>query len=130
MSNPFPSLMYGRLLVTGSRSWSEDWLIERHLRQAWEAGYRYLAHGACKGVDMLAHNQACRIGFTINVYPVDHAIDGPWPGAGPLRNARMIQTFMPHVALSFRSPGKSKGTDGCVRLLEDRKILVVRGSGL
>lgn len=94
--------MVERVLVCGSREWPGTWEdIARHL----PSPPAIVMHGACSrlrqrpgssrwvevSVDMLADHAAERLGLAIDSYPVDRAIDGPWPAAGPRRNARMMR---------------------------------------
>ena len=70
-----------------------------------ERGIARLIHGACSvghgGADMLADVWAKSRGVPIQAFPVDHALDGPWPGAGPNRNGRMLREGKPDGAVGF-----------------------------
>lgn len=130
-----------RLLVCGSREWPGTWEdIGGHFPENTDVT---IIHGACsrvvmvrgmrveRSVDMLADFAAWGLGHGIERYPVDHAIDGPWPGAGPRRNARMLREGKPDAGLSFGAlwrwvpptsavladPYKHTGTGGMVSLL-------------
>lgn len=96
-----------RILVCGSREWPGAWEdIGVHFP---ENGDVTIIHGACSrvlrgvqvSVDMIADWIAHGLGFGIDAYPVDHAKDGPWPGAGPQRNARMLRESRPDRGLAF-----------------------------
>lgn len=52
-------------------------------------------------------------------YPVDYALDGPWPSAGPRRNYRMLKHSRPTSAVVF--PG-GKGTKNMRDRLKQHKI--------
>ncbi len=100
-----------RLLVCGSREWSDGTVILDALRYIFPA---VVIHGGCGkvhrisdkfqrtvGADLIAGSAAERLGIAVDPYPVDHAIDGPWPGAGPRRNARMLRDGKPDRGLAF-----------------------------
>lgn len=104
-----------RLLITGGRSYADRARLERvldavHRKHAIET----LIHGACHlgGADILADGWAADRGVPRAAFPVE-AIDGPWPGAGPARNARMLAAGQPTHCIAF--PGGS-GTRNMVTL--------------
>jgi len=105
-----------RLLVCGSREWSGTWEdIAEHLPDDMRARGVTVIHGACSrkarfvgtdvfdetSVDMLADFAARRLGLNVEPYPVDHALDGPWPAADPRRTARMLRDGKPTHGLAF-----------------------------
>lgn len=99
-----------RIVATGSRYAKSDRPIHQFL-----FGYvvRYgsrlhVAAGGATGVDTLVEQWACRLGVRFKRYAVDHALDGPWPAAGPRRNRRMHDDFQPHEVVAF--PG-GRGTE-------------------
>ncbi len=110
-----------RLLVCGGRHYADrarvyavlDAVNRKHAIEA-------LIHGACPrdkngaSADMLADDWARECRVPCEPVPVDHALDGPWPGAGPCRNERMRVTKRPTHAVSF--PGEN-GTADMVRRL-------------
>ena len=49
-----------------------------------------LVHGDARGADKASGEWARMRGVDVEAVPVDHALDGPWPGAGPRRNGRML----------------------------------------
>lgn len=88
-----------KLLGAGARDWPESLAGRQRIRRSLEraktlapAGARLvLVHGACPtGADKIMGEVAPEIGFEVRPYPVDHALDGPWPQAGPRRNSRML----------------------------------------
>ncbi len=112
------------VLVTGGRDFMDRDLVFATLDRVLEAGpIDLLVHGACPkgGADLLAHNWAYERGITVQSFPVDHKLDGPWPAAGPRRNRRMILMSMPTGAVAF--PG-GKGTDDCVDALTQMGVKV------
>lgn len=106
-----------RILVTGGRFYSGrkhvyDALDRLHA----ERGILILAHGATptgQGADWIADDWAKANSVEVSRYPVNHGADGPWPGAGPMRNRRMLQDFKPSGAVAF--PG-DRGTRSMVDL--------------
>jgi len=76
-----------KVLVTGSRFWSNAAVIERELAKLPQG--TIIVHGACpNGADMLADKAAMKLGLKIRRYPADWS-EGK--KAGPLRNAKMIR---------------------------------------
>lgn len=83
-----------------------------------------LVHGGGRGGDQIADEIARELGIVVRRYPVDPALDGPWPEAGPRRNERMLREEpVIHEALAFPGPS-SRGTWHTVRLCEARGIKV------
>lgn len=74
-----------------------------------------VVHGACHlgGVDEAADAVARELGCEVRAYPVDHAVDGPWPAAGPRRNLRMLQESGAERLLALPCP-RSRGTRSAV----------------
>lgn len=64
------------------------------------------------GADLIAAVWAGLTDTPCDEYAVDLAIDGPWPAAGPKRNARMLAESQPHAVLA--APG-GRGTADMVR---------------
>jgi hypothetical protein len=105
-----------RLLVAGGRNYSNYELLERVLdilRPSW------IIAGGAKGADTLAVLYAQANDIPYHEYFVDYALDGPWPGAGPRRNARMLRLSRPDMGLLF--PG-GNGTADMRRKLIAAKI--------
>lgn len=105
-----------RILVTGSRSWSDREHIAVALDQAWRdygsPAHVTLVHGKCPygGADILAEEVAISRGWT----PEPHEADfkGLGKKAGPLRNGVMVDLGA-DVVLAFPEEG-SRGTWDCV----------------
>lgn len=118
-----------RVVVTGSRKWGDVVALRQALndvqRKSGGMGEKMmLAHGAARGADRLAGIEAEALGWRVREFPVDETIDGPWPGAGCERNARMLYDFAPDVVLAFPT-AESRGTWDCIHKASDRGILVV-----
>jgi predicted Rossmann fold nucleotide-binding protein DprA/Smf involved in DNA uptake len=60
-----------RLLVTGSRDWSDAQVITRELEivQAHEGEQVVLVSGNCRGADMIAEEVAVKFGWMIERHP-------------------------------------------------------------
>ena len=114
-----------RVLVTGSRAWSDSAAIEGALdRLHAEHGDRLvIVHGACRwGADVLAERWARRRGVAVERWPADWARLGR--RAGMVRNAAMVASG-PDLCLAFirdRSPGASH----CAAAAEAAGIPTVR----
>lgn len=121
-----------RVLVTGSRAWTNVDLLEHYLDGLLEEhAHIDLAHGASKGggADKFAAEWAFknRDRVTEWPYPVRSGptgIDGNHRGAPLNRNTRMLVAFVPDLVLAFRSEGKSNGTDDCVEKAKRMGYLV------
>lgn len=100
-----------RVLVTGSRSWTDAAAISGALAELHQQyGDRLVVvHGACRtGADRIADGWARRHGVTTETHPADWAAGR---GAGPARNAAMVATS-PDVCLAFIRD-QSPGATGC-----------------
>lgn len=115
-----------RVLVTGSRYWTDEATINEWLWRLPPTAI--IAHGDCRGADKIADRIARHLGLTVEKFPVDHAIDGPFPGAGPRRNGRMIDAFKPTRGLAFprfdRMWEPEGGTWDCMKQMWERTIPV------
>lgn len=82
-----------RVIICGSRDWTDPEPIERMLRRlkAIHQERLVVVHGGARGADKTAEAAARLLGIRVEGFPVDHKLDGPWPGAGPRRNARMLR---------------------------------------
>jgi hypothetical protein len=84
-----------KVLVCGPRTWIEQKPIHDVL--ALLPSDTVLVHGGARGVDNIAGYVAKELlGLKVRAYPVDHKLDGPWPGAGPRRNLRMLASENPY----------------------------------
>ncbi|MBT0771365.1 DUF2493 domain-containing protein [Kineosporia sp. J2-2] len=118
-----------RVLVTGSRDWSDAEAITLHLE-----GLRYVAgrvqrpglvvvHGACPtGADAIAAAWARAHDVPVEAHPAQWATHGR--AAGPLRNRAMV-TAGADVCVAFILNG-SRGATGCADLAEAAGIPTYR----
>lgn len=86
-----------RLLVCGSREWSDVERVEMEMIDMLGAGAGVVIHGAARGVDQIAHT--CALGrWDVAAFPADWEHDGK--AAGPKRNARMLADGKPDRGLA------------------------------
>jgi hypothetical protein len=114
-----------RVLVTGSRTWTDAGKLEEQLGIALmtHRGRMVLVSGACPtGADRLAEEWAERNDVPVERYPADW--DGQGKSAGFARNQAMVATF-PDIVLSFNR-GESKGTEHCTAAAEAAGLKVLR----
>jgi hypothetical protein len=109
-----------RVLVTGSRDWTDGAAIREALRPYSGEPYRTLMHGGCQGADKLAAIEAKKLGWRVVAYPADWRLG---PKAGPERNQRMVDVGA-DLCLAFPLPG-SRGTYDCAARARRAGIPVV-----
>jgi hypothetical protein len=132
-----------RILVTGSRTWSDEALLSFELGaaagDACKAGHQHagivIVHGACpEGADAMADRIAQHYGYRTEPHPADWRTHGK--AAGPVRNAEMV-ALGASVALAFimpcadpkcrkPQPHGSHGASHCADLAERSGIEVRR----
>lgn len=83
-----------KVLVCGPRTWVEQKPVFDVLSLFPKD--TLIVHGGARGVDNIAGFAAQLLGLPVRAYPVDHEVDGPWPGAGHRRNIRMLASENPH----------------------------------
>jgi hypothetical protein len=112
-----------RVLVTGSRTWTDNTLIAEHLRRAADLfPAAVLVHGDCHGADRIAAAIWRRWGLPTEAHPADWATHGR--RAGHLRNAHMV-ALGADVCLAFIRD-TSPGATACARLAERAGIRTIR----
>jgi hypothetical protein len=123
-----------RVLVTGSRDWSDPGIINKALIQAyswwteidpWGTEF-VVVHGAARGADTMADEWACTQAATEpRIKPESHPADWERYGnaAGHKRNQEMLDTGI-DLVLAFQWSEKSPGTKGCVRMAKRMGIPV------
>jgi hypothetical protein len=124
-----------RIIVFGSRTWTNaDHLTARLARLPRELGVEpgeiLLVHGDCKnGADFFADEAARELLFRVERHPAiwrPRGAVGPVDyGAGPRRNRHMA-SLGARLAIGFRMPGKSSGTDNMRDECELREVPVER----
>lgn len=114
-----------KILVCGSRTWTNEKVIERELKKLPPG--TIIVHGHCpSGADAIADKLAMKLGFQIRRYPADwdgeREATGSPNAAGPKRNSRMIREEHPDkdgvafdMGLAFTADlQRSRGTKDCV----------------
>ncbi len=122
-----------RIVTTGGREFADRELVRWALRLLRPDE---VAHGACGvetdrvgrttgticGADALVDEDECAGRHLPVCYQVDHAVDGPWPNAGPRRNQRMLDSFKPDLVIAFEG---GRGTADCCRRATKMGIRVI-----
>jgi hypothetical protein len=119
-SVPIVAYLNLRILITGSRSWTDHDVIRQALVKAWK-DFEYphpsmvtVVHGNAKGADKWADHYARSLGFRVERHPVTPKM---WReqgrGAGTARNQRMVDLGA-DVCLAFHKD-ESRGTAHCIR---------------
>lgn len=129
-----------RLLVTGSRKWSDRMVVyralNRYIAEHCQMGYDYqgepvdydksdvtIVHGACPtGADVIADDWAIANGLDPERHPADWDKHGR--AAGPIRNQEMVDLGA-DLCYAFLK-GDSRGTKDCARRAEKAGIPVIR----
>ena len=107
-----------RVLICGSRDWTDKRRIGRYLDELLEAEgleppQLIVIHGACKGADHHAGMEAKGRGCQVLEFPANWAKFGL--SAGPKRNQQMLTEGKPERVVAFHPDvEKSKGTKDMV----------------
>lgn len=107
-----------KVLVTGSRSWTDEAPIRARLEQLPPCSF--VMHGGARGVDRMAALIATELGHAVRAYQADWRREGR--RAGILRNLRMLDEN-PDVVLAWWD-GRSPGTWHCIEAAIERGIPV------
>jgi hypothetical protein len=111
-----------RILITGSRDWTDHATISNALRDAWLfAGRPYetiVIHGGARGADYLAGTVAKRLGFGVELHKARWDEFGK--AAGFLRNKEMVDAGADLCLAFIRN--ESKGATMCAALAEKAGI--------
>lgn len=115
-----------RVLVTGSRTWTDGALIEQALSMLLDdIGPFTLVHGACpRGADALADRWARRYPGRVRVERYPAAWWRYGRSAGPARNAVMVHTGHYALCVAFIRD-HSRGATNCARLADEADITTV-----
>lgn len=119
-----------RILITGSRRWTDRYRIETALRSATAGRNSHevtVVHGECPygGADIIAAAIADRIGYVVEPHPASWKVHGK--AAGPIRNQEMVDLGA-DVCLAFPH-ADSRGTWDCVKRADAAGIPVIVDSG-
>ncbi len=99
-----------RILVTGSRNWTDRDAIRQALSVA-PAGST-VVHGAYMGADEIADEVAGALGLATDPYPADWTTHKR--AAGPIRNSAMVASGA-DVCLAFSPEPNKGGTGDCTK---------------
>lgn len=112
-----------QIVACGSRNYTDREAVRRALLSYWPdpdcRGFEVL-HGAARGADTLAAEEAGRFGARTRAFPADWRRYGR--AAGPVRTRQMLDES-PDLMLAF---GTGRGTDFAVAEAERRGIPVRR----
>lgn len=111
------------ILACGSRHYTNRLAVRRALLQYWPShdgsGYEVI-HGAARGADTLAAEEAKRFGARVRPFPADWERYGR--AAGPIRTRQMLDE-RPDIVMAF---GEGQGTHFAVAEAQRRGLHVVR----
>lgn len=112
-----------RILVTGSRSWTDQDIIHLTLHYLTRKHPDVVVvHGHCpRGADAIADRWARRNGVQVEQHPADWSAQGN--AAGMIRNANMVKLGA-DICLAFIKD-KSRGASHCLGLAEKAGIDVL-----
>jgi len=109
-----------RVLVCGGRDFDNpSWLTITLDELSRDAEWTTLIEGGARGADRQAREWAVASGVAVETYEADWHAHGP--GAGPIRNRRMLDEGRPDLVVAF--PG-GPGTRNMVKLARAHGILV------
>ena len=110
-----------RILITGSRTWTDKVTVAQAIREAWLVQGRpygvVVVHGGAKGADYIAGVYAKDLGFSVEVHEADWTIG---KRAGYIRNKKMVDAGA-DVCLAFIKDN-SKGATMCAELAQKSGI--------
>jgi len=109
-----------RVIVCGSRTWSDEAAIAERLDQLPRWGLT-IVHGGARGADNVAGLWASGAGVDVEPFPADWDTHGR--SAGPIRNQQMLDAGA-DLVIAFRSDGVSKGTDHMCSIARRRGVRV------
>lgn len=118
-----------KLIVTGERDWTDREQVWRELTKflRGDPTQHVLVHGDCPtGADRFADEWGAANGILTHAFKVRPDLDGPWPGAGPKRNRRMVDAHRDaDGGLAFWSGRREKsGTLDCASYMTECGIPV------
>lgn len=98
-----------KILVCGSRDWTNKELIKEQLLKFIEKRDVVIIEGGCKGADRLAREVAIEMKIKYETYNADWNKYGK--AAGPIRNSLMLKQGRPNIVIAFHNDiDNSKGT--------------------
>jgi len=105
-----------RVLICGDRHYTDGMKIAAELRALKNRSPDVvICHGAARGADSLAGEEAAKRGIPVITFPADWKRYGK--RAGPIRNRQMLKEFAPTLVLAFHDNiDISKGTADMVKI--------------
>ncbi len=116
--------MIRRILITGSRDWPDQDLLERAIKRAATISEpdAVLVHGDCRGVDHDAARVWKSLGKRVEAHPADWHTHGK--AAGPIRNKQMVELGADMCIALIHN--ESRGASHCAGLAEQAGIKTYR----
>ena len=112
-----------RILVCGSRYWTNRNRIMRELQNIGTSNIVCLIEGGAVGADSLGRSCGEELGIAILSFPADWKKYGS--AAGTIRNSQMIREGKPDMVLAFHKDlRESVGTAHMVRIARAEDIMV------
>lgn len=115
-----------RILITGSRDWTDRERMQRELRWI-QTCYidATLVHGDCRGADKMAGEIWTELGGKVEAHPARWGEHGK--AAGEIRNNHMVKLGA-DLCIGFTLP-QCRGTRNCMKAAADAEILVIEVKG-
>ena len=114
------------VLICGDRRWQNHEVVRAWLCKLQDWGYDTVVHGACRGADMIADEEARALGFDVRPFPAKWKLYGK--AAGPVRNQQMLDEGQPEIVVYFHDDlATSAGTADMVKRAQQARVLVVAG---
>lgn len=107
-----------RVIITGSRGWSDRYFIAEVLAEL--PGNTTIVHGAARGADRLAAQEAQKLGLLLEEHPADWEQYGK--RAGVLRN-ELMAALGADLCIAFWD-GRSAGTEDMMQRAAEHGIPV------
>ncbi len=107
-------LLNMRLLICGSRDWTNKELIKKEILEILQSQpIEVVIHGGCRGADWMAGKVAKELNIPVEEYLADWQTHGK--SAGPKRNQKMLDDGKPTFVVAFHDDiDESKGTKDMV----------------
>lgn len=108
------------MLICGDRNWTDSNPIRGFL-ETLDPSKDTIIHGAARGADSIAGDEAKAMGFKVLAFPANWRKFGT--GAGPVRNREMIAKGYPDTVVAFHDDiNQSKGTADMLELARKIKL--------
>lgn len=115
-----------KALICGDRDWTDREAIRSWLSKLQDLGCDTVIHGACRGADMIAEEEAKEMGFDVKSFPARWKEYGR--AAGPIRNQQMLDEEKPEIVVYFHDDlAASAGTADMIRRASKAGVPVIAG---